>query len=192
MPEQSPSPMMSDDEIVEGIRGQDERILNWLYDNYLQSVRHHVIMNSGSEDDVADVFQESIIVLYRRITKGKLSLSTDLKGFFFGIARNIWKAQLRYKCRITRIDSDIAEDPSVDLFEDQVLERIVARAFGKLKPDAQMILKLYSEGLTFSEIANRMDLKNEVYARRKKYLSKEALISLIKKDPEYEDYFDRR
>lgn len=184
--------MMSDDEIVEGIRGQDERILNWLYDNYLQIVRHHVIMNSGSEDDVADVFQESIIVLYRRITKGKLSLSTDLKGFFFGIARNIWKAQLRHKCRITRIDSDIAEDPSVDLFEDQALERIVARAFGKLKPDAQMILKLYSEGLTFSEIANRMDLKNEVYARRKKYLSKEALISLIKKDPEYGDYFDRR
>lgn len=192
MPGQSPFQMMSDEEIVEGIRSQDKKSLNWLYDNYLQTVRHHVIMNSGSEDDVSDVFQESIIVLYRRITEGTLNLSTDLKGFFFGIARNIWKAQLRYKYRITYIESDIAEEPSGDLFDDQVLERIVARAFGKLKQDAQTILRLYSEGLTFSEIASRMGLKSEAYARRKKYLSKEALISLIKKDPEYRDYFGFR
>jgi len=36
-----------------------------------------------------------------------------------------------------------------------------------------------------------MELKNETYARRKKYLSKEALIELIKEDPEYRDYFGR-
>jgi hypothetical protein len=54
-----------------------------------------------------------------------------------------------------------------------------------------MILKLYSEGQTFRDSFHD-GLKSEAYARRKKYLSKEALISLIKKDPEYKDYFGRR
>jgi hypothetical protein len=33
-----------------------------------------------------------------------------------------------------------------------------------------------------------MDLKSEEYARRKKYLSKEALMDLVKEDPEYHEY----
>jgi hypothetical protein len=33
-----------------------------------------------------------------------------------------------------------------------------------------------------------MDLKNEIYARRKKYLCKELLMELVKKDPEYQEY----
>ena len=37
-----------------------------------------------------------------------------------------------------------------------------------------------------------MNLKNETYARRKKYLSKEALMELIKSDPEYKDYLNLR
>jgi hypothetical protein len=32
-----------------------------------------------------------------------------------------------------------------------------------------------------------MGLKNESYARRKKYLCKEALMEIIKTDPEYQD-----
>jgi DNA-directed RNA polymerase specialized sigma24 family protein len=52
-----------------------------------------------------------------------------------------------------------------------------------------MILSLFSEGLSYEEIADKMDLKNEVYARRKKYLCKEALLELVKEDPEYQEYF---
>jgi hypothetical protein len=37
-----------------------------------------------------------------------------------------------------------------------------------------------------------MNLKNGVYARRKKYLSKEALIELVKEDPEYQEYLRYR
>jgi len=49
-------------------------------------------------------------------------------------------------------------------------------------------LNLFSEGHSYEEIAVKMDLKNEVYARRKKYLCKEVLLELMKKDPEYQEY----
>jgi len=148
--------------------------------------------NSGSEADVSDVFQESVITLYRQISEDDLSLTSDLKGYFFGIARNIWNGQLRMKKRTTRIETDFVDDSDVDDITDTVLERLVSKAFQKLKPDAQTILTLFSEGYSYEEIASKMNLKNETYARRKKYLSKEALMAIIKEDPEYKDYFGFR
>jgi RNA polymerase sigma factor (sigma-70 family) len=182
----------SDKSIIEGIRKQDDKTLNWLYDNYFQTVKNHVIKNSGTEEDVSDVFQDSIIILYNQIAGDSLDLTTDLKGYFFGIARNIWSSQLRKKRRTTGLDIDVPDELAHEETDELLFERIVSRAFQKLKPDNQTILTLYSDGQTYEEIAVRMNLKNEIYARRKKYLSKEALIEIIKEDPEYQEYLKYR
>ena len=68
-----------------------------------------------------------------------------------------------------------------------VLERIVTRSFALLGEDCQKVLTLFGEDSTFEEIARIMGFRNEAYARRKKYLCKEALIEIIKTDPEYQD-----
>ncbi len=179
---------ISDNSIIDGILQQDDKILNWLYDNYLQSVKSYVLKNSGSDDDVPDVFQDSIIILYKQITENNLNLTTDLKGYFFGIARNVWNAQLRKKQRSTELQSDYMDEDETEESNNQILERIVARAFAKLKPDQRVILNLFSEGKSYEEIAEKMNLKNETYARRKKYLCKEAITEMIKEDPEYQEY----
>lgn len=180
---------ISDISIINGIRSQDDKILNWLYDNYFQDVRKHVLNNSGSDDDVSDVFQDTIIVLYNKITDGQLELTSDLKGYFFGVARNVWNAQLRRKQKTVELEIDVPDDEADSDQSNPVLERIVARVFPKLKPDQQMVLNLFSGGMTYEEIADKMNLKNELYARRKKYLAKEALIGIMKEDPEYQEYF---
>lgn len=178
---------ISDTKIIEGIRLQDDVILNWLYDNYFPAVKNHVLRNNGSVEDVSDVFQDSIIVLYKQITEENLQLTTDLKGYFFGVARNIWSAHLRKKQKSTELDIDIPDEDNEES-GDPLLERVVSRAFSKLKPDQQLILSLFSDGHSYEEIAVKMNLKNELYARRKKYLCKEALLDLVKEDPEYQEY----
>jgi RNA polymerase sigma factor (sigma-70 family) len=180
---------ISDINIIAGIRNQDEKILNWLYDNYRQSVKKHVLSNSGSLEDASDVFQDTIIVLYSQITEDKLKLTSDLKGYFFGIARNLWNEQLRKKRYTVGLDIDIPDDEDSVEQADPALERIISRVFLQLAPDQQIILKLFSEGFSYEEIASKMDLKNEEYARRKKYLSKEALLVLMKADSEYQEIF---
>ena len=151
-----------------------------------------MIKNSGSEADVSDVFQETIITLYKQILDGELNLTTDLKGYFFGVARNIWNAQLRKQKRNVELELDLADEIENEESKIIILEKIVSRLFQKLKPDAQTILTLYSEGHSYEEIAVKMKLKNETYARRKKYLSKETLLEMIKEDPEYRDYLGLR
>jgi RNA polymerase sigma factor (sigma-70 family) len=179
-----------DSTIIEGVRRQDEKTLAWIYKNYLQTVRHHVLKNSGTEADVSDVFQEAIIILYTRIRENNFNLTSDLKGYFFGIAKNIWNAQLRRKLKNTELLSDYPDDADEDDIKNAVLEKIISRVFPKLKPDSQTILRLFSEGFSYEEIAARMNLKSETYARRKKYLSKESLIELIKNDPDYLNFLN--
>jgi RNA polymerase sigma factor (sigma-70 family) len=180
---------ISDINIINGVRNQDDNVLNWLYDNYFQSVKNHVLSNSGSIEDVSDVFQDTIIVLYNQITDDSLHLTTDLKGYFFGIARNVWSALLRKKQKTIELEIDIPDEGETEEQYDLILERIISRVFPRLKPDQQMVLNLFADGLTYEEIAVKMNLKNEVYARRKKYLSKEALLDLVKEDAEYQEYF---
>ena len=179
---------ISDKSIIEGIRNQDDTTLNWLYNNYYNTVSKHILKNNGVSDDVSDVFQDTIIVLYNQITDGPLNLTSDLKGYFFGIARNIWNTQLRKKRKTVELELDLLQEPEIEEDNDRMFERIVNRAFQKLKPDSQAVLNLYYEGCSYDEIAVKMNLKNEGYARRKKYLSKEALMEMVYKDPEYQEF----
>jgi len=179
---------LSDKNIIEGIRKQDDKILNWLYDNYFQTVKNHIIRNSGSKDDASDIFQDSIIVLYNQICDNTLVLTSDLKGYFFGIARNIWSNYLRTRKETDEIYADIPDETAQEETNDRLFERIVSRAFEKLDHGHQTILTLFSEGKSYEVIAKKLKMKNEDYARRKKYLSKEALMEIIKKDPEYQEY----
>ena len=88
----------------------------------------------------------------------------------------------RFSHRRTASNETAAEEAGSAL-----LERIVTRSFALLAEDCQRILTLFGEGLSYGEIARRMGFKSEEYARRKKYLCKEALMEIIKTDPEYQD-----
>lgn len=177
----------SDSDIIDGIRRQDNKILSYLYEAYYEVIRDHLKKNSGSDDDVYDVLQESVVILYKQVTGDGFTLTSDLKGYFFGIARNIWNAQLRYRSRITSLEIEPADPDDTEDLTKAALERIVTRSVALLKEDCQMVLKLFSEGFSYEEITRKMGMKNETYARRKKYLCKEALMEIIKTDPEYHD-----
>lgn len=176
-----------DNDIIDGIRRQDSKILTYLYDAYYEVVRDHLKKNSGSDDDVYDVLQEAVVILYKQVTGEGFTLTSELKGYFFGIARNVWNTQLRYRSRMTSLEVDPADTTEAEDITTATLERIVSRSFAMLKEDCQMVLNLFSEGYSYEEIARKMGLKNESYARRKKYLCKEALMEIIKTDPEYQD-----
>jgi len=178
----------SDTAVIEGIRKQDNSVLNWLYDSYFPLIKKYINSNSGNSEDASDIFQETIILLYNQIKDDKIKVNSDLKSYFFGIAKNLWSEVLRTRTRTQEIISDIPDEDDSDTLTDQVLERIVARALPKLKSDAREVIELFAKGISYDEIATILDLKSESYARRKKYLSKEALMEIIKEDPEYQEY----
>lgn len=183
----------SDKSLIEGIRLQDDKALKHIYNSYYQMVKNHVMRNSGDSSDVDEVLQESVIVIYRQITDGTMNLTSDLKGYFFGISRMVWSNLLRQKQRHSELEIDVTDEGSSSYEDDnQILERVIERAMNKMKPDCREVILLFAQGVDYSEIAIRLDFKSEEYARRKKYLCKDALIEMIKEDREYRDHFDLR
>jgi RNA polymerase sigma factor (sigma-70 family) len=177
----------SDSAIIEGLCRQDNKILEYLYDSYFEMVRDHLRKNSGSDDDVYDVLQESIVILYKQVRESNFRLTSDLKGYFFGIVKNRWRELLRKNPKLSDLDIDPPDDSGQSDENQVILERIVSRSFTLLKEDCQIAINLFMEGYNYEEIARKMGLKNETYARRKKYLCKEALMEIIKSDNEYQD-----
>lgn len=178
----------TDKKLIEGIKRRDDEVLKYIYGAYYDMVRDYVLKNSGNNSYVSDVFQESIIILYKQIKSDELNLSTDLKGYFFGIVRMVWGSILKQNQRFSNLETDMADETPANYDNTKAtMERIVSRAMEKLNPECREVISLFLDKVPYDEIARVLGLKDENYARRKKYLCKEALMELVKSDPEYDD-----
>ena len=175
----------SDKKLIEGIRKGDDKSVNYLYESFFGAIKLYVLKNTGTEDDAYDIFQDAIMVLFKNIQQNNLDNSTDVKGYLYGVSKNLWHEQLRKSKKNDEIDTDIADDIDISELLDTPLEQIVQRSFLKLKPECRKVINMSVKGKDYKDIARVMKYGSEEYARRKKYLCKEALLKIIKADPEY-------
>ena len=86
------------EEIIIGIKARDNCVLQHVYKNYYPTIQNFILNNSGSDDDAKDIFQEAIIVIYRKVKEDKrFLLNSSFKTFMYSIARHLWLKQLRSK-----------------------------------------------------------------------------------------------
>ncbi len=174
----------SDKKLLEGIKKGDEKSVNYLYNSFFETIKSFILSNTGTEDDAYDIFQDALMVLFKKIRQNNISESTDVKGFIFSVSKNLWYEQLRRKKK-TIDPPDTYDEIDISELLDTPLEQIAQRSFLKLKPECQKVINLYIKGKDYSEIAELMSYKSAEYARRKKYLCKEALLEIIRNDPDY-------
>jgi len=184
----------NDDEIIKGILHKDDAVMEHLYLKYLPMVKFFVCSNSGNEDDANDVFQEAVIVLFRKISEGDLVLTSSFKTYLYSVCRNIWLKELvRRKGRsedLMETNAEIVDSASVDVDEYLTTERakLFQRHFINLSQDCQKVLVLFLRNrLSLKEIARIMGYKSEKYAKKRKYQCKETLMERIQADPTYKD-----
>ncbi|MCD4770313.1 MAG: RNA polymerase sigma factor [Bacteroidales bacterium] len=159
----------SDKQLIEGLKKGDAKTLNYLYDSYFSTVKVHVIKNSGTEDDAYDIFQDAMMVAFKKFNANNFELTSDLKGYMFGIARKLWSNQIRLKKdQIDITENDFPDDFDIEKLLDTPIEQIVQRSFLKLKKECQKVLTLNMQGTDYEIIAKKMGYKSGSYARRKR------------------------
>lgn len=177
-------------QIIEGIRKRDNKVLSIIYKEIFPVVRYYVTSNGGSHEDAKDVFQESIIIVFKQINENKVKIKTGFEAYLYGIARRVWLKILRNR-EIHDRSIDKMEDPEPiyhpadTLIEDDLEMRLFRKHFLSMGEECQQVLKMAIEGISNEEIAEVMGYKNEKIVRNKRYKCKEALIKKIKEDPEY-------
>ncbi len=104
---------MEDEKILAGIQQNEAAAFKILYKFYYPVVRSFVLKNNGSEADAEDVFQETMIVLLRKVPKDDFELTSSLKTYIFSIASNIWLKKLRDVSRQANVlINEVAEEQS--------------------------------------------------------------------------------
>ncbi|RMG25524.1 MAG: sigma-70 family RNA polymerase sigma factor [Bacteroidetes bacterium] len=181
----------TDLELIEGIRNSDERKLSYLYQNYLPGIVRYVTQNSGKEADAHDMFQEALIVLFRKVRQEDFQLTASLQAYLYSICRHLWLKHIR-DSRLGK-KSEIQEYDAVDLDADTTEEitksgrmRLFRHYFKLLDEKCRTILELYFEKIPMREIAQRLDT-TEGYVKKRKFVCKNKLIEMIRKDHRYQE-----
>jgi len=182
--------MKETDYYLNGIQRNDVAVLNEIYELCSKPVISYVKKNSGSEDDAWDVFQDGLLIVFKKIKNKELTLTSSFGTYLFSVCRFVWLQKLNKKRQEEVTFSDISQLTDVSGIEYSYFEmekqKIFDRNISKLSSECQEILKLYFLKINAKEVSEKMNYTLE-YVKRKKYKCKEKLISIIKKDKEYSE-----
>ncbi len=183
----------SDEQILKGVLRHDNLILQYIYKQFYYKISYFVKKNQGNEDDASDVFQEAIIVIYRKLKENDLVFQkSSFAGYLFSVCRFIWLKQLE-KRRIERKKLDETLPFQENLYDENLVELVdkneryglYQKHFATLSTDCQKLMQLFFDKVSLREIAKIMGYKSEKYAKTRKYKCKEILIKRIKQDTEF-------
>ncbi|MEO0735112.1 MAG: sigma-70 family RNA polymerase sigma factor [Bacteroidota bacterium] len=179
----------STDPHLRALRDNDLAGLRELYHAFLPRIRHFITSNGGTAADAEDIFQDALVVLYRKSRQPDFELRSSFYTLLYGVCRNLWGNRLQRKSR-TEVELrddyryEVIPDVTTDL-ERAEEERLFWDAFRQLGTDCQELLQLFFAKTKMEEIARRLSLSSVAYAKKKKYQCKEKLIRLIRADPRY-------
>ena len=180
-------------DLLNGILRNDTIVLQHIYKNFYSKINFFIKKNSGDDDDSNDIFQEAIIIIFRKLKANDLVLDDcTFETYLYSVCRFLWLKQLD-KRKIEKENIKDNHDYHDDIYDDR-LERVAdlneryrlyQKHFTNLGKDCQKILQLYFDKVPLKNIAQIMGFKSEKYAKKRKFKCKEYLIKSIKQDLEY-------
>lgn len=185
-------------ELLNGIHRNDTIVLQYIYKNYYSKINFFVRKNNGDEEDANDLFQEAIIIIYRKLKANEVLLDCTFETYLYSICRFLWLKQLE-KRKIEKEKIKDNHEFNDELYDDG-LEKVVdlneryklyQKHFANLGKDCQKILQLYFDKVPLKNIAQIMGFKSEKYAKKRKFKCKEYLINSVKQDLEYNKILSR-
>jgi RNA polymerase sigma factor (sigma-70 family) len=176
-----------DSKLLDALRDGNDSALEELFHKNRRPIASLVIRSHGTEDDVEDVLQEALVVLWERVHNGSFEYQAKLSTFIYATAKNIWFRKLARQRRELPASDDafeVADGNSTPLEELEENERILAvqKAMEKIgNPCRDLLLLYYWEEQSMEEIALKLGFANADTVKSKKYQCKKALEKLVKK-----------
>jgi RNA polymerase sigma factor (sigma-70 family) len=184
-----------DSPYVDGIRFGKREVIDSIYKVFFPKIKSMVLKNSGTPEDARDIFQETLIAIYRNSQKPGFHLTCRFDTYLYAIARNLWFVNLRKRnIHFTDLESLSIPEDLEDLEEtinSAERYRLYNRAFAELGEQCRKLLLLYMEGITMKAIAEALGFASESYAKKRKFKCKEKLIARITENDGYKKIMAR-
>lgn len=177
----------SDQKIIERIRQGDESALAQLYHNNVIMVRKYVLENSGREDDVQDMLQDALVVLWENAKRADFDLTSKISTYIYSVVRNKWLRELN-KRRVGKtmpLDEQYFEAETIDALKAVIHKeeyKVVLKCIDQLGATCRKVMTMfYLEEKGMEEIARALHFNNTDVAKAKKWQCKKELESLVRK-----------
>ena len=195
----------TDKELIEAVTRHDSRTLERCYRDLKSYFSAHASTLFMSKALIDDIFQESIIHLWREIETRRIELNNDtvcrwndgqlrpmtssLRTFLLAIAKRKHWEQLRVQAPMLQTDvndvlavSRYAETPPQDVNEEEVKERVVTDAVLAMSDRCRQILTLfYYEHKSLEDIlALRSENTSKIGLKTSKYKCMQRLRQTVK------------
>jgi RNA polymerase sigma factor (sigma-70 family) len=156
----------SEDEIVEAINNNDEKIIYYLTQKLLPVANYHRGYCTCSDEDVKDNYQETWKRVIINVKLNKYKKKGKFVGYFIRVNRNIW-----LKFRFNKIKNKIwQESTSSELNNSQDYQSVdndrneldiyVNKCIGNLCDNCQKILEMrYIDEMSYEKIGNNLNIK---------------------------------
>jgi len=188
---------LTDEEIIVGLRKRDNRVLQYIYKNAFNAVKQLVIHNAGSDTDAEDIFQEALIIIFKKLRDdSSFKLTSSFTTYIYSISRLLWLKHLKKikKIEIDPLNRDMEEriefEEPLPVEDKDLRLAIYQRTLQNIPEDCQKILRLTAEDISSKEIARQLGFRSEGYVRKRRHFCKEYLVNKIKEDPDYQAMFD--
>lgn len=163
---------MNNEKLIEQLRlGSSQEALKELYKSF-PAIRNFIKTHGGNDDDAKDIFQESLLIFYRKIQSDKnFQLSAAVGTYLFSVAKYLWKDALKKKNReVSFITNDIPFEDTNVIEQEEIQMKILDQVLAKLGEKCTQILTLfYYQKKSMEEIANDLDYKTVDTAKTQKY-----------------------
>lgn len=166
--------MSREKSLLKQIQSGDHRAIEEVYILYKTDFMAYASRFSVNDEDVVDIYQDSIIVLYENIISGKLvSLTSSVKTYLFAIGKYKIYNSLKIKATTKEGFSDyeflLKEDNEEDfLLKEENIEK-VQKGYQALGTRCQEVLKMfYYENLSIEEIKNRLNYTSKDVVKSQK------------------------
>lgn len=181
----------TEQEVLAGILGNSSKTLQYVYKEAFPGIKRYINSNSGNDEDAKDIFQESIIITYKKLKNNNLVLTCSLKVYLFSVCRLLWLKQLEnqrkgiQEVNVGEFVLNVGEDV-LDIRDQNERYELYRAHFDLLNEDCKKVLRMFLDKVSLKEIANRMGF-TEQYAKKRKFQCKEALVKSIQNDNDYKE-----
>jgi RNA polymerase sigma factor (sigma-70 family) len=167
--------------------GNDNLVLDYLYKNVLPKIRNYITMNNGNKAEADDIFQDAVIIMYKKIKTGEALEVQNIDGLMFYICKNLWIN------RVSKLNKTIKLEHSepIEDYTENALDNLLSteksnaflQIFELLEDRCKQLLRLsiYHQQ-SMEEIAVKMQFTSTNAAKTHHYRCKQRLAELVAQD----------
>ena len=176
----------SDQHYIEALLQNDQQVVEEIYKRFARPVRSFILKNRGSEEDAADIFQESLIDIYNQAKYKGLELTCPFEPFLLLVCKRKWLNEIKKRGHspVTKLLDDLS-DWGEDVFaaaerlsQEEDKARVFLAQFQRLGDKCREILRLSLTGDRQEKIAETLGVSYG-YLRKKKSECMATLLSYI-------------